>query len=252
MKRKILSILGFALIAGLAGAVVADGGRWVSSAGDEHDLTGKQVMFFGDGDFNEFDLGELTDGETRTFGSGEHELKATRAGNVVTLTRGDGEGHGVDMTCDVDGDRCVVLTSDDSERVMVKIARTRVCKDGEGDCEDIDVHAVHGGHHGDGKVVVRKIVTCDGDEGEDCVDIDVRAIGGDGDGEHRVFVDGGAGDALLEIRGDHVTLRCPEGDSSIRVDRDEAGETFLCPKHSTPMERSQDRGRHVIIERRHD
>jgi hypothetical protein len=33
-----------------------------------------------------------------------------------------------------------------------------------------------------------------------------------------------------------TVLRCPEGDATVRVDEEEADDTFLCPKHSVPME----------------
>ena len=37
--------------------------------------------------------------------------------------------------------------------------------------------------------------------------------------------------------GEEVVLRCPEGDTTMRVDLDEADETYLCPKHSLPLEK---------------
>ena len=39
-----------------------------------------------------------------------------------------------------------------------------------------------------------------------------------------------------EFDSSKVHLRCPEGDSTIHVDKEEAGDVFLCPKHSVPME----------------
>jgi hypothetical protein len=48
-----------------------------------------------------------------------------------------------------------------------------------------------------------------------------------------------------------VTLRCPEGDTRMDVEQDEAEEVFLCPKHSQPLEKLE---MHRMLHRikRHD
>jgi hypothetical protein len=42
---------------------------------------------------------------------------------------------------------------------------------------------------------------------------------------------------------DKVSLRCPEGDTTMRVDKSEAEDVFLCPKHSVPLEQVKSKGR---------
>ena len=53
------------------------------------------------------------------------------------------------------------------------------------------------------------------------------------------------------LASDSVLLRCTEGDATITVKKEEAKDTFLCPKHSTPMEpvaQTFGSGIHVIRE----
>jgi len=38
-------------------------------------------------------------------------------------------------------------------------------------------------------------------------------------------------------------LRCPEGDTTMRVKKEEVDEVFLCPKHSLPLEKAPSKGR---------
>nr|NIM00506.1 hypothetical protein [Acidobacteriota bacterium]NIM62001.1 hypothetical protein [Acidobacteriota bacterium]NIO58959.1 hypothetical protein [Acidobacteriota bacterium]NIQ30005.1 hypothetical protein [Acidobacteriota bacterium]NIQ84084.1 hypothetical protein [Acidobacteriota bacterium] len=60
------------LVLGLAAGVTTAGerkGKWVSKSGNVHAVRGNAV-FMSDEDAERFDLNDLRDGETRTFGSG--------------------------------------------------------------------------------------------------------------------------------------------------------------------------------------
>ena len=164
------------------------------------------------------------------------------------------------MTCRLSSDRCQIVTfPEDADRVMLIVERTRECANGKGDCDaDLDI-----AHFGDiaTHLSMRKIVECD-DAGE-CEAL-IEHIG---DGPHA------RGEVTVEIAGDDmssedvvvirrlgldgpnvffsdskVSLACPEGDASLRVDKEEAEDVFLCPKHSVPMEKVEMHGPHRVIE----
>jgi hypothetical protein len=274
MKR---SILGFTL-AGLVlctGAVFAgEGGTWVADSDKVHQLRHGNAVFVSDEDAERFDLSELRDGETRVFGSGPRAVTATRSGDSVSLTRassGDDVSR-IDVNCEIQSDTCTVLTfPSEPDKVMVAIEKERVCVNGEGDCD----HAF-GTVSAMGHVVVD--IDCDGDE--DCESIhtmkldemlmdettstftvDVEALAGDEGEPSRIVIRrtgvGGEGDnvwvsggphSVRKFHGNQVMLRCSEGDATITVEKDEAEETFLCPKHSTPMVKvsGHSEGIHVI------
>ena len=121
---------------------------------------------------------------------------------------------------------------------MIMISKTRKCVNGEGDCAEAEVNVDHIGH---GAHAVVRQVKCDGDGNcEHFVNshgtADVIAIQdfvGGSDSGNNVIIRSGM------IDSDQVRLACPEGDSSIQVDLDEADDTFLCPKHSVAMEKQQ-------------
>jgi len=225
-----------------------EGGTWVADSGKVHQLRHGNAVFVSDEDAERFDLSELRDGETRVFGSGPRAVTATRSGDSVSLTRassGDDVSR-IDVNCEIESDTCTVLTfPSEPDKVMVAIEKERVCVNGEGDCD----HAF-GTVSAMGHVVVD--IDCDGDE--DCESIhtmkldemlldeknntftvDVEALAGDEGEPSRIVIRrtgvGGEGDNV----GNQVMLRCSEGDATITVEKDEAEETFLCPKHSTPM-----------------
>jgi hypothetical protein len=252
MKQTLSGIAGVALaIAFAAGLAWAGDGEWVSKEGNAFHFKGES-HFFSDEDMESFDLADLRDGETRTFGEGEDQVTVSRQGDEVTIIRpASDDKRIVDVTCSVDRDTCKILTtSDDPEKIMIMIQKTRRCENGEGDC-DIDVHAMGHGHgegvHG---VVIKKMVHCD-DEGnctEDVMehaphDIIIESLGLEpGDGEHVMVMAGEPGQMkFIHADSDQVTLRCPEGDAKLHVGNDEADDVFLCPKHSVPMEQVERR-----------
>lgn len=239
-----LLALGVILCASAAWAGEEDETRltWHTRSGDAMALDADRGMMFLAEDGETFDLADLQDGETRTFGEGDKRITVTRNGEIVTIDReAEGEERRLEIVCDVDRDTCQVMTLEgDPERVMLVVKKTRTCEEGEGDCEAmVDVHLdqldLGEGPH----KILRKMIHCN-DEGE-CEEIDDLA----GHGAVKVYadLDGSAhGDVMImragEAAGDKVVLRCPEGDSTITVDKEEADDVFLCPKHSVPMEKS--------------
>jgi hypothetical protein len=215
-------------------------------------------MLINAADAETFDVSELADGETRTFGEGEHEVTVSRSGDEVTIRHPNDDG-AREVVCVLSTDSCQILhLTGDPERHMIMIKKTATCEGGEGDCLQImtEIGAIDGGEHD----VMVMSVTCDPSE-EDCVH-SIHPNGAGSFGHHAVvdvYTDDGAMvDVMKTIvvdgegengprvmvfsAGDKVTLRCPEGDATITVDKDEADETFLCPKHSVPLEKTELRG----------
>ena len=232
--------------------------------------------FFGERG-EEFDLADLRDGESRTFGDGEDQLTAVRDGDVVTLSRpGNGERRDLALECRVGTDTCKVITieGDDGDQIMVVVEKRRECVNGEGDCDfDLDhivmMEGAGDGHH----VVIERRVTCGVSEGVsegECENIEIHALPGDGHGAFFITEDGDVSElaiagahanvwisddgtvtdlkarpgAHVVLHADGALLRCPESDTTMRVNRDEVEDVFLCPKHSVPLE-EQERGSFV-------
>ena len=267
MKRLIQGFALASLVLVLAaGSTPAGEGKWVTQSGQVHAIHGGNAFFVSDDDAERFDLSDLKDGETRTFGAGPRAVTVSRTGDEATITRG-GSGDDVsaiDITCRLNDDTCTVLTfPNDPEKVMVAIEKERTCINGAGDCDfsfgdgeghivvDIDcdasdaadcseLHAIH--LQGLAELHENFTVETTGDEDGGPSRIVIRRIGGDGAEEDNVFVTRmdvssvSAMHQVLALHGDSVMLRCSEGDATIMVEKDEADDTFLCPKHSTPME----------------
>jgi hypothetical protein len=223
-------------------AAVAGGGVWVSSDGETHGtLEGGKVVLVGGGEG--FDLSQLADGETRVFGAGDHSVTATRRGDVATITRAaSDDGQAVDVTCELGRDKCrIVTTASAPERVMIVVQKERTCVDGEGDCAEVSVDAADA-MPGDGqRIEIRKVLRCeDPDHCEESEDLS---------GDPMMFISPLAGmdhpdvhEFILAMpHGDSVLLRCPEGDATLRVKKDEAEQVYLCPKHSKPMQKAEPR-----------
>lgn len=275
MKRLIQGFALASLVLVLAaGSTPAGEGTWVSGSGKVHAIHGGNAVFVSEDNAERFDLSDLADGETRTFGAGPRAVTVSRSGDVATITRsGSGDDvSAIDITCQLNDDTCTVLTfPDDPEKVMVAIEKERICVNGEGDC---DFTFVDG--HGGGHIVVD--IDCDGDDcgefhtahlkrleelhdiftvetagdGDDPSRIVIRSIGG-GANEDNVFVTKvgassfGGVHRIRALHGDSVMLVCSEGDATIMVKKDEADDTFLCPKHSTPMEQVKRHGSDVRV-----
>ena len=252
-KRSLLAVwVVMAVVAG--GAALAEEQVWVSAKGDHHVMAkGHAKLFASDGEV--FDVSELADGETRVFGRGEKQITATRDGDEVLLSRSAADGEdAVEIVCALESDSCRIITiGDEPDKLMIAIEKRTVCEGGETEC---DVH-LSSLHHGEGEatILVQTVADCSADvECEHAEEVVVVGSGhhgammhsgliellADGDDAHFITVesDGGEPTKMLVRAGNKVHLRCPEGDATMVVDKDEADETYLCPKHSVPMERA--------------
>lgn len=264
MNRKLMvSLVTVAALALLAGAALAVESVWVSDDGKRHKLhSSGHAMFIGE-DGEAFDLSELADGETRVFGTGDKQVTASRDGDTATIRReATDEKPELEITCLLTKDTCKIATADhDSDEVFIIVQKTRECVNGEGDCD----HELGDLHLGDGShtIVIRKTVDCD-DEGN-CTESEDASSFGEAHGHATIHVESasaGAGEGVVIVsEGDHligehakgniffisddskVSLRCPEGDTTMRVEKEEAEDVFLCPKHSLPMEKVKTKGR---------
>ena len=247
--RKTLSIVVIALLAlGIAGSAWGgdEKGTWVSDDGHAMAIHSGHAMFISDEGGENFDLSDLRNGESRTFGEGDKQITATRMDDVVTINRdARGDEKALQIKCAVDQDTCQVITfDDDPEKVMIVVKKTRSCINDVGDCDaTVDITLDRLGNLDGSQVhaIVRKI-KCD-DEGNCEETEDVVGHGGHGLVEVIADFDGTDphGNVMILESGEaafgQTTLRCPEGDSTVRVDAEEADDTFLCPKHSVPMEK---------------
>ena len=236
MKQKSLGIFVVALVAVLCtGPVSAGCAEWVTDDDQTIEIHAHANAMFFDENGESFDLAELRDGETRTFGEGQKQVTVARVGDVVTIVRDESEEKSkLEIQCDTGRDTCKVITfSDDPEKVMIMIQKTRECVNGVGDCDDVDIafdSIGEGGH-----AIIRTVKCNDAGDCEHFENVvggsEVIAIGDYGGQPHHKMVIVHSD----EMNSDSVLLRCPEGDSKIHVDKDEAADTFLCPKHSVPM-----------------
>jgi hypothetical protein len=268
IQKIAFAALALVVIAGPAAAGEGKGkGTWVSDSGNVHAVHSGNAVFISDDGAERFDLSDLSDGETRTFGAGTRAVTVSRQGDIAVISR-QGSGDDVstiDVKCILGEDTCTVLTfPEDSERVMVAIEKERICVNGEGDCD----HSF-GVAHGEGHVIVD--IDCDGDDcgelhemhglagldntftvettgdGDEHSRIMIRRVGDPGAKAENVFVTKagaavGGMHRMHTLHGDDVMLTCSEGDATIMVKKEEKDDTFLCPKHSTPMEQVKGHG----------
>jgi hypothetical protein len=203
-------------VAGLAAALVLAGAAWAAP------------RMLVDAAGTEFDLADLRDGETRTFGAGDAQLTAERDGDVVTVRREARGEHGpLSLRCRLSTDGCSVVTFEGDDRVALQVEKRRECVNGVGDCEADEEEIVLGAHDGTHEVIVERC------EGAACSE---RVWIGAADAGANVFVLSEPGGGFHFAGGDRSVLRCPEGDTTMVVERAEADGTFLCPKHSTRLE----------------
>ncbi len=159
----------------------------------------------------------------------------------MIIERVESDAANLELKCTIGRDTCQVVTfEDDPEKVMIVVKKTRECVNGIGDCDamiDVELESLEDG--GNVHAIVKK-VQCD--DAGNCEEFE-NVIGSS---EMKIITDlhhGGPHENVMVLRtdelgGDQVMLRCPEGDSTVRVDLEEAEDTFLCPKHSLKMEKS--------------
>jgi hypothetical protein len=171
------------------------------------------------------DLSELAEGETRTFGSGEDVITATREGDVIRIALprgGDDDARVID--CKLEGpSQCYAFTSGESAGVKMVM----VSADGPGQLEKtIDIIGIGSG---EGKNVFRT------------ADSHVIMLRNTGDGETEVkTLIGSPGHPmeLLALDDGMRVLRCPEGDTTMNLDAEDAL-TYYCPKHNVELEEAK-------------
>ncbi|HKQ63337.1 MAG TPA: hypothetical protein VJS92_18755 [Candidatus Polarisedimenticolaceae bacterium] len=167
-------------------------------------------------------LADLRDGESRVFGRGEHELVATRQGERVRI-RHEGGPERLDLTCDLKRETCKVLAEPDSDQGIVIVER----RDSGG--HRVQVRQLADGGES-GTIVIHSESLCGGDA--DCETLDLS-----GEGPRVRVLKLRRGDAAP--RASSVVLRCPEGDTTMRVDAVDADAGYTCPKHGVRLEPRQ-------------
>jgi hypothetical protein len=190
-----------------------------------------EVKIFGDGEMEKIDLAELQDGETRTFGTGEDVITATREGDIIRLTLPNGERT---IDCSVGKGNCYAFTTiEDGDGPSVLMLRN-VDDDGEGERKVEVIKIVTGEGAGDAHALLNWVH-----------DEDVHVDGTDVKVVTRV---GGPRGVLTVIGEDGRQLRCPEGDSTLSLDDDDDG-IYYCPKHNVEMEevKAHTLGHRVIV-----
>jgi hypothetical protein len=200
----------------------------LSHDGGKH---GRHMMMDGE----KINLSDLADGETRTFGEGEHLITATRHGDLISIAVGDQEVvH--DFSCNAGQDNCFVIQSGDSDAMKLFVTKSG---DDHHATADIMVMALGDGDlHGDHEFFFS-------DEDGEKMEVTIGAGGGhwvseDG-GDMRVLVTSGA----EGVHPDHfrvhlsgTTLRCPEGDTTMHFKADDSDEgPYYCPKHDVRLEK---------------
>jgi hypothetical protein len=155
----------------------------------------------GDADLEKFDLSELADGETRIFGEGEDRVTATRNGDRITLELPERDGDKPRMIdCTVGKGSCYVMTMGEGKGQVLFLGDAAHVGHAGSFSWSGDVHGVHE----DGKVVV------------------VRSLSADGAGLSKIVE--------LSAGSDVSIYECPEGDTTMRLEKDDSG-PYFCPKH---------------------
>lgn len=195
------------------------------------------VQILGDGETEKFDLSELADGETRTLGSGDSEIVATRVDDVITIQLpGGGRMEARTMECKVGEGNCFAfVTGDDgASKVMV------LSEDGNSVSKNVFVVRTHddGDHvrvHEDHDVGVWHV----GDGMAEAI-VELEHL----DGLENVVIP----QVHVELAG-KKSLRCPEGDTRMTLSKEDEGQTFYCPKHNVELEpvKIRTHGRTMII-----
>lgn len=251
---KLTRIALITLVLALAGWTGAAAGEnvWVADDGEVIKLHSVHAWSINADDAEEFDLSDLADGESRVFGEGDKQITVSRQGDEVTISHPpERDGSPMKIVCELDTDECKLLTFEEGPARTAIIVRKQANCAGDEDCDHILLTELAIGDE-PSRIMIRKTIDC---ENEDCAEAEEMVrIGGkksfatvqvvtDGmtmHDEHDVLVLSGADEAhgfMVIGDGDEVVLRCPEGDTSMRVSREEADETFLCPKHSVPLEK---------------
>jgi len=176
-------------------------------AAARHDNT---FVTTGDAGVEKFDLSGLADGETRVFGEGEERVTATRDGDRITLQFSERDGDAPrKIDCTVGKGSCYVMTVGDEGqgRVLFLGDAAHVGHGSRSFSWTGDLHGVGDGE-GDGEVVI------------------VRTLSGHAPGGARIMELSGGSDVSI--------YECPEGDTTMRLEKDDSG-PYFCPKHGVEL-----------------
>jgi hypothetical protein len=167
------------------------------------------------GDAKVHDLKDLKEGETRTLSEGDTKVTATRKGDTVHLVVVDKDGKEHAMEIGATGK--AVLMSMEGGKDMAKVIVSRE-DDGE-EQKKVMVIATGAGHPGE---------------------LTMLDVGDDAAGGAMVWhTEGGE---VIKIDDDAVFLRCPQGDTTMQLAKDDAKGTFYCPKHNVVLEEQKGKG----------
>ena len=168
-----------------------------------------------------FDLAKLAPGETKTFGEGDHAVTASRQGDDVVITLKDApDGGEKTIRCRIGDDNCHVLTTTKGG------AGTMLFLGSEGEKSLFTGTVLDADGGGDG--VRREVVVVHKGDGSEAP----------GEGETTV-VESGGGTAhvkVLRLGGEGNVLRCPEGDTTMTVKKEDLAAGYRCPKHNLALE----------------
>lgn len=194
-----------------------------------------------------FNLADLANGETRTFGEGDHAITATRRGDdiEVTFTADDGKSRNQTLHCTVGKDSCYAYAvSEGGEGHVVVLSKTGASagKDGEKELTKVVL--------ADGTPDARQLMVfaADDEDGSQVVikgdgegmtwittDVETAEVAGGGTAAHpgmkviKVVAEGGS------------VLRCPEGDATLTLKKgEEKTGPYFCPRHNLKMELSKE------------
>jgi rubrerythrin len=167
---------------------------------------GNQAIVMINGERHEVSIGDLAEGEQRTFTAGEHTVTVQRVGEELTVNL---DGHGLGKPGCAHSEKMVWVgeEGEHAEHVMV--------------------------HEGDGAKVHKKVVIVTGDDAEGA---GYRfETGGEGEDVKVIRVD----DAL-EVVSERVTFRCSEDGTTLRIAKDKATQSsYTCPVCGRVMEKAE-------------
>ena len=160
-RNVVIGIVLSVAVGVVAGVALAAGGDEGAPAPAAHK---RVAVVINGGDRESFDVTDLKDGESRTYGSGDRQVVVTRKGDELEVVS-----QGADGTRKVLVDTAAIATVDvlgkDGEDGAKRIEVVAICQ-GDGD----EPVAIPHGHGGEGHVVIRKVCTV-GEGGGDVVEL---------------------------------------------------------------------------------
>ena len=182
-----------------------------------------------------FNLADLANGESRTFGEGDQAITATRYGDDIEVTYQGKKGENKKQTlhCTVGKDTCYAMTLTDEGKGHVVMLSQTATSGQKGQLKEVKKIVLTGGDT-DGK----SLMVFAGD-GECCAGTGAMVVG-DGSGMSWVTAtsDSEPGVQVMELHEEGTTLlKCPKGDATLILHKGEENSgPYFCPKHNLQME----------------